>query len=474
MAFTVQLYNFTKRENSTARPSGQGTPYACIVRTGTGILNPTIELEIGLATSPASFNYAYIAEFQRYYFIEEWQFSERLWTAQLKVDVLATYKTVIGSSNLYALRAANNYDGTIIDNLYPTKTGSQFEQILYNTDIWTPYIDYGVVVIGVVSSNPHYGSLDYYAMSLEALNDLTEFLLTDLVNSVHDFSDLDASLELQLNLIDPLQYIKSAVYIPVGIGNIPGTYFPNGGNIKIFKYNCAASGAFTRLGPTPYFEKTVRLDIPKHPQTNARGNYVNAAPYTNIAVAIPPFGVFEIDTTVACTGEEVEAVIRVDVPTGKAVVSLYIDDTLIRRSEGSVGVPIQLSQVTRDYYGAAMGLAQGATSAVGSFLSMNYASMVGAGISAIGNAYTSLIPRSSSMGSGGSYAQLTQRPRLDAQFFIIVDDDIAHNGRPLCQIVQPANLGGYMLIQDGDVAIDGTSSEARSIRSYLEGGFYYE
>ena len=36
------------------------------------------------------------------------------------------------------------------------------------------------------------------------------------------------------------------------------------------------------------------------------------------------------------------------------------------------------------------------------------------------------------------------------------------------------NLGGYMIIQDGDVALNATSAEDAKVRAYLEGGFYYE
>ena len=55
-----------------------------------------------------------------------------------------------------------------------------------------------------------------------------------------------------------------------------------------------------------------------------------------------------------------------------------------------------------------------------------------------------------------------------------VDDDNTHNGRPLCDVRTISTLSGYMLIQDGDVTITGTSAEDSLIRSYLETGFYYE
>ena len=53
--------------------------YDCLVRNGTGIINPKIELDYGLTTNPSQYNYCYIADFGRYYFIREWTFDAGLW-----------------------------------------------------------------------------------------------------------------------------------------------------------------------------------------------------------------------------------------------------------------------------------------------------------------------------------------------------------------------------------------------------------
>jgi hypothetical protein len=95
-------------------------------------------------------------------------------------------------------------------------------------------------------------------------------------------------------------------------------------------------------------------------------------------------------------------------------------------------------------------------------------------ISGIGNAIESLAPRSQTIGTSGGFAHLRGNFELDFQFFRPVADDLAHNGRPLCQKRLPKNLTGYMLIQDGDVATSGTQAENEQIQTLLESGFYYE
>ena len=135
---------------------------------------------------------------------------------------------------------------------------------------------------------------------------------------------------------------------------------------------------------------------------------------------------------------------------------------------------MQLSQVSRDYLGAATGLISGISNSIGAYMTGNITGGISATAGAIGNGINALIPRSQTIGAGGSYAQLFQDCKLDYQFFIPVDDDNSHNGRPLCAIRKPSALGGYMMIQDGDVAIAGTGTEAGDVRRYLESGFYFE
>ena len=122
MAFRVDFYNFSKKENSTATPSANSaTSFNCKLLSPSGVLSPVLEINLGVNNYP-NYNYAYIPNFNRYYWISDWVNDGPLWRCSLNVDVLASYKTAIGNTNLYVLRAANSYDGDIIDTLYPTDT----------------------------------------------------------------------------------------------------------------------------------------------------------------------------------------------------------------------------------------------------------------------------------------------------------------------------------------------------------------
>ena len=486
--FNVDFYNFIKDENSTKRPTGSPDTFQCQMKRPGSLIAPTIELNIGLASAP-SWNYCYISDFSRYYFIADWTWESGFWTASLRCDALATYRTEIGDADLYCLRAANLYDGTIVDNMYPTKTGCQFSTEVLPA-IWEPVnVNTGIFVMGTVSAKGDYGGLKYYAMTATEANIMSEYLASDLLMSDNSFDLTNAAYALQKSLVDPMQFIKSCVYIPVNSQDLvdAGIIGTTGEDLIIFDWPVRyiipgpppTSGAVVQtrsLAPDkPAYTFTKQITIPKHPQASSRGIYTNLAPYTTLALHIPPFGTIEIDTTVAANASTLDIEIAVDLPTGLGILDIKCNGMLLNSISAQIGVPVQLSQVTRDYFGGITSSIGGVGATLMNAVVGNLGGAIMSAASCIGDAQSAMNPRASTLGTGGSYAQLyTEVPRLDAQFFIIADDDITKNGRPCCQVVKPKNVTGYMLIQDGDIPMGGTHEEAQIVKGYLEGGFYWE
>lgn len=476
MSFTVRFWSFSKRYNSTKHPStADATNFDCIIKDGSAIINPKIVLDLGRTTDPSQYNYCRIPAFNRYYWVREWSFDRGLWTATLEVDVLATYKTEIGASSLYILRAAGAYNGNIVDNLYPTKVGASFSSDTQNS----PYSDPssgGAYIIGVVSQSGDFGSMRYYALTRASMAAVMQFLIQDVVDPSNGFSVSDATMALQNSIVDPIQYIKSAVWVPVDYGLLGGTPTTN---ITIYDWTVPGANA-AKIITDPRYTISVNFTIPKHPDTAARGNYVNISPYTVATLAFPPFGLMELDTSVICNESTLSCRIDLDLITGSAVLMTRANNITMNRISAQLGVPIQLSQVQRDYMGAlqgALGAVGNTAGAIGSFLTGNVAGGVQAiagAASGIGSSISALAPRANTIGSGGNYSVLQRSPSLHMQFNRPVNDDLTQNGRPLCEKRVINTLSGYMLIQDGDVSIAGTRTEAEQIRAYLEGGFYYE
>lgn len=108
----IDLYINSSENNRVSKVLSGKFELTGTLRGETNVVNPEILIE---HTNPTGYNYAYIPEFNRYYFINEFtSVRNGLWRVRLSVDVLETYKTQIkqmpaiidkqqnkGNSNLY-------------------------------------------------------------------------------------------------------------------------------------------------------------------------------------------------------------------------------------------------------------------------------------------------------------------------------------------------------------------------------------
>ena len=467
----VILYEFSKKENSTKVPTTTGTSFNCIIKKESGLISPVIELNIGLNEAP-TYNYAYIPAFNRYYFIEEWNNKHPLWQAIMKVDVLSSWKTEIGNSNLYILRSSASYDGSITDMMYPTNTNITTYTNPPPQFLVSSYMETGTFVIGVVDTSANFGSISYYALNYYAMAQMVQALLNDNFVSNLGMDIKDGTLALQKSLIDPISYVKSCVFIPYPYNDFTGTST----SLSVWGVNlqvaCKKVGTFVSVG------NSVDFTLPKHPQATTRGNYCNVSPYTDMRLLFAPFGEIPLDTMYLKNKSTLHVSINIDVTNGIGMLTVTADNDsnyIIHRSEAMVGVNISLSQVTKDYIGGALGVVGGIGTTIGSGLSGSIGGITSGILSAIGSGLNFITPRlSTGTNSSGTFITLYPDIKLLANFYEIVEDDNSHHGRPLCINAMPKDYGGYLLIQDGDIEVPCTSNELQSIKQYLEGGFYYE
>jgi len=474
----VTFYSFTKRENSTARP-GDGTTFDCILKSPSSVVAPVITLQIGRVTDPSVYNYCYIPDFDRFYWVQEWSWSSACWTAALKCDVLATYRTEIGSASMYVLRASNAYDGKIIDTLYPTNT-----QPVFYTDtgsyMWgggaedEPALGGGHFVLTIAGN----GIDNVYSISAFVIRSFLNDISDNFVSEDNGFLEGDASFALQKAMIDPFSYIKSCVFLP---------FVPTGTNVDVINVGGIDFETVAKMPHRIQTRPAQVFSLRHHPQYLERGTYMDQS---NIIrrLYFPPFGLITLNNDLAINYSRCLCIVNVDSQTGigKLTVGYGNSDTTIEVVDtvvnSAVGVPVQLSQVYIDWFNASNVALRDAGGGVGGFLGNLVTGNIGGAVSGlVGSATASIAdqkeatrPRLDTVGSPSSWVSLKGKPQIYTECLIAVDDDLQHNGRPLCQMRTPASLGGYMLIQDGDVPIHGTAEEAAEVRSYLEGGFYYE
>ena len=474
---TVNFYSFSKKSNSTARPSDSpAASFECLLKEPSSILSPRIVIDQSDAWNPADLNYCCIPAFGRYYYCS-WTFARGLWEASCRVDVLATYRDQIGGTTLYIMRSSAASDGSIVDSLYPAKTDCSYAAVTGSSPFFINP-DGGWYVIGIAAADlPNFGSVAYYAVDPANLLNLAMYLNTDFVSPGNGFDTIDATLSLQRSLIDPFQYITSCIWYP--FDSLMDSPPVAGGltTINIMGIACNAAGYYINSG-NPIKSGSITMTMPQHPEASWRGNYLNAA-YRKIVAKIPPFGTFEIDPSVAANYSTVYCDYNIDCVSGIAVADIGCGnlgglDHFLTRIETRVGVPIQLTGVYRDTFGGAASLGGGLMRSVGAAIMGDPFNTVSGITSGITSAVNSMRPVLESVGSTGSFASLYGAPELSVQFIYQVEEDNDHAGRPLCRNRRPADLGGYMLVRDGDVALPGMDTEIEAVKAILESGFYYE
>lgn len=465
MAFNAIFYTFSKKVNSTKQPATGGTTHQIILKDSSSIISPTIELDLGLSSSPAAYNYCYIQEFNRYYFVSDWVFNDRLWTARLTVDPLASFKTQIGSYTGYILRSASASDGDIIDLLYPAlaKISTTANSTAQDPN-WSTDFSGGSFVIGIMGkgNGQNGGGVTYYRADPSGMNALSNYML-DIAHFAENITDIED--DLLKCIFNPMQYIISCMWYPF-------TPAITTGGIYVGWWEAPISGVH-RLTSNMNWSLSMTYNVPKHPKASSRGGYLNAAPYSRYNLYAGPFGVIPIDTSYLLGKTQLVTFVKVDCVTGSG--KLTIEDSsgnVLEEHFAQVGVPIQMGQNLLNQ-GAVGGVTGGIMNTVGAAVAGNPISMLTSGFETIGNAAALSQSVPSTVGSNGSCTYRNDW-KLIGKFLDIADEDNASRGRPLCKPRTISNLSGYILCSDADPDIPATDTEQAQIVSYMNGGFYYE
>lgn len=89
----IVLYQNSSERQAINKTLSNGITLTGSLRNETSVINPQILVEI---TNPSQYNYAYIPEFGRYYFINNMvSYRTNLWRIDMAVDVLMSFKTQI-------------------------------------------------------------------------------------------------------------------------------------------------------------------------------------------------------------------------------------------------------------------------------------------------------------------------------------------------------------------------------------------
>ena len=333
---TITFYSgFEKKINSTKQPvAGSGTNVTGVLKEPCSILHPIISLQQSPNTSypPDFFRYAYIALFSRYYWVSDWTWQNGLWTVSLDVDVLASYRTIIGDSEEYILRtdsSTTNFDGAITDVLYPATTNFDIGQLAFRNPFMNSMVQ-GSFIVGIIcqTSADAIGAITYYAMDMTEFGALKQMLFSNdnleimgIIDNLGNLNIGDMSMELFKTIYNPYQYIASCIWFPVDKTDIAGTQV-TGINLGWWSYS-TLTGKQLSQSVGEFFDSVEQ--IPTHPQAATRGKYLNYSPFTRLTL-YGKFGSLPLDTSYMEIGSYLINSYLVDYVTGECVFQVFIAD----------------------------------------------------------------------------------------------------------------------------------------------------
>lgn len=468
MGFRVNLYAFSKRSNSTLRPSGNGFVTTCEAHDPVNIMAPLMKFNL---SSVIDYNYMYVQNWDRYYWIDSWTYDKGIWLATCSIDPLASWRNNIGNMTEYVLRSSYDFDGDIMDTTYPLQAETEVVQN-YLPDWSVSSGATGCHVVGIVGAN---GLVEYY--KIDNLPEFGAYMFGTNPNStlwdeiIADDPGVQAGgypsfMKAQFN---PLQYVVSCIWYPFSIPtsgskvHVYFGYFDSG--YQAYKINRSSYGLFSS-----------RIPLHNHPQYT-RGRYLNYAPYTRLRLSALPWGEVDLDTTKFSNKptNHIYLVAMLDPVTGST--KLYVmngDSETILVLVGQIGVTEQLSQVLKDNLATVTG-GLSAIAGVTQAATGNILGGIATAVSGIGNAVTAQYPDVSTTGTNG--ARIAVCPTniwVTITHQLIVEEDRPNHGRPLCERRQLSSLPGYLVISDPDVSIPATKDEIEAIRQFMVSGFFYE
>ena len=212
-------------------------------------------------------------------------------------------------------------------------------------------------------------------------------------------------------------------------------------------------------------EITDQITIPDHPQIS-RGAYLNGNPFRRITADIAMFGRLVLDPDNYIDSGAATVKVSVDAYTGVGELVITSTKGRVIKLSAQVGIPVQLSQVTRDPIGAVMNTVSGVAAGIAG-------NPLGAA-AGVTSAIHSMMPQVQTMGAVGSIVAFNHTPEIRVNSYTVADEDNAQLGKPLCKVRTINTLSGFIQCDRADLDMPSAPSEKDQIISYMNEGFFYE
>ena len=463
----VVFYNHAKRNNSTKLPTG-GVTIPCSLKDACSVVSPV--LEIKTATKP-DYNYAYISDFGRYYYVTEWIYDKGIWNCSLSVDVLTSWSDEIKSTKAQVLFSSSLYDLDVIDNRVAS-IGS-YRRKSYTADFVGTLTGQNVTPSGTFAINAlsntstwATGTTTAYFMTYQQMQLFARELVTPSVwEGLKQFFN------------NPMDGITECYYIPLDISKFIDLTVDGAVQIGDYTFPTATAkkAVSTNFALTSY---TTSIDIPW-----LYDDFRRLAPYTELTMFVPFCGAKPINPEMVYDIDKLFIDYSVDIVTGNIQAIVYNKEELLEEFSGNCKITLPVGQ-TQSRVESVIGATGGAITAIAGFASGN----VALGATGVLSAISSVITPASVKTTGGMSGTILgailgndllrwQKFRLSATSRDTADEPEnmrAVVGNALNRVTTLSVLTGYVQCYGASVNAPATIGEITSINDYLNSGIYIE
>lgn len=444
----IILFHFSKRKNSTKRPTGQGTTVPCLLKSNTTFQNPVFKLKLTL-DSALQFNYLKWAD--HYYFINSTaSVNNDMVEISASEDVLATYRAEISNYTCFIERSSK-------------------QTTLANDSMYIPTNDW--VSQSTIVGQPINMFVNGYArnyllrtISVEGISTyyVTGAQLDNLMEFMYTYGSIPDVIETALTrlLFNPFQYIVDLKWLPFRLSS----FINIADNIKLGYWDSNVTAALIN-DATCTFSYDLSLGNPLYADTDFR--FYNAS-FSKYSVKLPFVGVIPINPTKTHKGQ-LKATYNFDAVSGMADVWVTSGSDEYAHFQCQLAVPVQIGY-------ASTNIGQFTTSLIDVGTSLASGNQIGAITNTLGAFHSVTSPEPNMVGTVGNIGSILNNMEANSICYACtsIDPDGASEGFVDGTVRSISGLTGFVKCRNASIQIAGFEGDQEQVNSYLNNGFYFE
>lgn len=459
------FYGFTKRKNSTKRPSG-GSDWApeILLKEPTNLVTPVLKLGSPKPLETIT-GYNYVVFGGRYYFIDAWEsYRNDLWYAHCSLDILATYK-----DNILATSAFVEYDTTPNAEIADMRLSTiATEQVGLEITEFSPAPQGGGSYI--ITATGRGGSCGMFALSGNALASLMDSLADWMAEAIKPSEDTHSAVtKFARQMVSggsATNNLRGCIWVP---WQVEGPSTP----IWLGNFETGKSGRL--VNDTPVETNTYSLPIPWKAADWRRGPMCSS-----ITLKLPYVGTVGINALDVKSATSLNIYQSLDKRTGDVAYNVVASNgKTIGLFGGCAGVGIPLGAAAPNLLSATGTVAQMAVAMAGG---KSGASLVGSAVSGASElANNFLNPPVTMIGSvsGGASASSGFNNMLECMV-VYHNTNVEPNsvasaiGTPTFAVKTLGSLSGFVKTRAASVAAPCGQDIIQRINAHLDAGIFIE